>query len=54
MVRQDIPINANFCIIEIIPSASEQESTLNVYGILGFIKLWAGNAKYIGLTEEVF
>jgi hypothetical protein len=28
--------------IESIPSANEQESTLKVYGLLGFIKLLAG------------
>ncbi|KAK4509993.1 uncharacterized protein ATC70_006162 [Mucor velutinosus] len=28
---------------ETIPSASEQESTLNVYGLLGFIQLFAGD-----------
>lgn len=28
--------------LETIPSASEQESTLNVYGLLGFIQLFAG------------
>ncbi|CEP14242.1 hypothetical protein [Parasitella parasitica] len=28
---------------ETIPAASEQENTLNVYGLLGFIKLWAGD-----------
>lgn len=29
-------------IVEIVPVAGEQESTLNVYGLLGFIKLEAG------------
>ncbi|KAI7879226.1 SacI homology domain-containing protein [Mucor mucedo] len=28
---------------ETVPPTSEQESTLNVYGLLGFIKLWAGD-----------
>ncbi|KAL7322130.1 Phosphoinositide phosphatase sac1 [Mucor circinelloides] len=28
---------------ETIPSASEQESTLNVYGLLGFIQLFVGD-----------
>jgi hypothetical protein len=31
-----------FYFLETIPTASEQESTSNVYGILGFVKLLAG------------
>jgi hypothetical protein len=31
-----------FYFLETIPAASEQESTSNVYGILGFVKLLAG------------
>jgi len=41
-------------LLETIPPASEQESTLNVYGLLGFIKLFAGKLLYQSLFYKCF
>ncbi|KAG2231346.1 SacI homology domain-containing protein [Thamnidium elegans] len=37
---------------ETIPAAAEQENTLNVYGLMGFIKLWAGDYMLIITKRE--
>ncbi|GAA5806732.1 hypothetical protein MFLAVUS_000080 [Mucor flavus] len=37
---------------ETIPAAAEQENTLSVYGLMGFIKLWAGDYMLIITKRE--
>ncbi|KAI9344770.1 SacI homology domain-containing protein [Pilaira anomala] len=39
-------------IIETIPATNEQESALTVYGLMGFIKLWAGDYMIVITKRE--